>query len=73
MVHENLRCLKRAVVEHKARVVAERKLATLRRLSGKVVNMRHPSFLRDAGGRRVEDQSRWGELCSRTLQEKIPI
>ena len=45
MVHANLRCLRRAVVDCKAQLSAERKLATLRLLCGKFVNMRHPSFL----------------------------
>ena len=67
MVHANLLCLRRAVLEHKAKVTAERKLDTLRRLSGQFVNMRHPSFLRDAVGRRVEDQSRWGGIVHEHL------
>ena len=44
MVHGTLRCLKRAVAEHQARVTAERRLASLRRLSGKVVHTRHRNF-----------------------------
>ena len=39
--------LEGAVVEHKGKVSVEWKLATLCRLSGKFVNMLHPSFLRD--------------------------
>ena len=44
-----------------------------RRLSGKFVNVRHPSFLRDAEGRRVEDQSLWGGVVHEHLQEEIPL
>ena len=72
MVHENPQCLKRAVVEHKARVAAERKLATLRRLSGEVVKVRHSSFLRDAGRTSGGGSEPLGRLCSRSVQGKIP-
>ena len=67
-----LRCLQRAVVDNKAKVSAERKLATLRRLSGKFVNMRHPSFLKDAEHSRVEDQSLWGGIVYEHFMKKFP-
>ena len=71
MVHANLRCLRRAVVDSKAQLSAERKLATVRRLCGKFVNMRHPSFLRNADGSRVEDQSLWGGIVSEHFMKKF--
>ena len=71
MVNANLRCFKRAVVEHKAKVAAERKLATLCRVSGKFVILRLPSFLRDAEGRRVEDQSHGRGIVHEHFKKKF--
>ena len=67
VVHANLRCLRRAVIDSKAQLSAERKL----RLCGKFVNMRHPSFLRKADGSRVEDQSLWNGIVSEHFKKKL--
>ena len=52
------------VVDSKAPLSAERKLATLRRLCGKFV-------LRKADGSRVEDQSLWGGIVSEHFKKKF--
>ena len=62
--HESLvlhmvRRQKRLVNELRMKVASERKLAALRVLSGKNVNKRLPSALRNAEGHPVEDQSCW--------------
>ena len=71
VVHEKLRGLKRAVAEHEARVTAERRLASLRRLTATVVSKRHANSLRGAEGRQVEDQSRWGDFDPERFKEKV--
>ena len=59
---EEIQRQKRTVADLRAKVAAERRLLTLRRLSSKVNNKRMPSFLRDSTGQQVQDQSRWGHL-----------
>ena len=44
---------------------AERKLASLRQLTQKVISKRQPIFLRDNEGQQVEDESRWSGLLGR--------
>ena len=59
------------VAEHKAKVTAEKRLASLRRLAGKVVSKRHLNSLRDAEGRHVEDKSRWGDTVHEHFKNKF--
>ena len=73
MVHEELRRRKRAVAELKAEVAAERRLASLRRLTGKAVSKRQPCSLRDADGWQVEDQSRWSDIVHEHFKKEIQI
>ena len=59
---EEIQRQKRTVADLRAKVAAERRLLTLRRLSCKVNDKRKPRFLRDSTGQQVQDQSRWGHL-----------
>ena len=44
----------------RVKMAAERKLASLRRLTNNVTSKRQPNFLRESEGQQVEDQSRCG-------------
>ena len=62
---------KRLVNELRMKDASERKLAALRVLSGKNVNKRLPSALRNAEGHPVEDQSCWGSLIHEHFGRKF--
>ena len=62
LTYEEIQRQKRTVADLRAKVAAERRLLTLRRLSRKVNKKRMPSSLRDSTGRKVQDQSHWGGL-----------
>ena len=70
LTFEEIQRQKRIVVDLRAKVAAERRLLTLRRLSSKVINKRMPSPLRDSTGQHVQDQSRWGHLIHEHFQKK---
>ena len=66
---EEIQRHKRTVADLRAKVAAERRLLTLRRLSSTVNNKRMPSFLRDSTGQQVQDQSRWGHFVHEHFQK----
>ena len=59
------------VAELRAKVAAVKRLASLRRLTSKVISKRQPSSLRDAEGQQVEDQNRWCDTVHEHSKEKI--
>ena len=71
LTYEEIQRQKHTVANPRAKVAAERRLLTLRRLSSKVNNKRMPSSLRDSTGHQVQDQSRWGHLVHEHFQKKI--
>ena len=70
-MYEEIQRQKHTVADLRAKVAAERRLLTLRRLSSKVNNKRMPRFLRDSTGQQVQDQSRWGHLVHEHFKKKI--
>ena len=73
MTYEELQRQKHTVANLRAKVAAERRLLTLRRLSSKVTNKRLPNSLRDSEGRQVHDQSRWGHLVHEHFRKKKSV
>ena len=55
----------------RAKVGAERRLATLRSLPSKVLSKRQPNSQRDAECPQVEDQSRWCDIVHEHFNEKF--
>ena len=71
MVFDEVQRQKRLVADLRAKVAAERRHASLRQLSSKVISKRQPNSLRDSEGQHVQDQSRWGDLVHEHFQNKF--